>query len=40
METNINVQLPLMYAHIPGVEVIDEPDPLGMPSRILDRLLH
>lgn len=26
VEANINAQLPLMYAHMPGVEVIDKPD--------------
>ena len=27
---NINAQIPLIYAHMPGVEVIDEPGLPGM----------
>ena len=30
VEANINAQLRLIYAHMPGVEVIDEPGLLGM----------
>lgn len=26
VEANINAQLPLMYAHMPSIEVIDKPD--------------
>jgi hypothetical protein len=40
VEANINAQLPLMYAHMPGVEVIDEPDLLGMMSELADLLFN
>ena len=40
VEANISAQLPQMYAHMPGVEVIDLPDLLGMSSRIPDPLLN
>ena len=40
VEANINAQLPQMYAHMPGIEVIDLPDLLGMSSRIPDPLLN
>ena len=40
LEANINAQIPLMYAHMPGVEVIDESELLGMSSHIPDPLLN
>jgi ribosomal protein S18 acetylase RimI-like enzyme len=40
VEANINAQIPLMYAHMPGVEVIDEPDLLGMMSALPDLRLN
>jgi hypothetical protein len=39
-EANINARLPLMYAHMPGVEVINEPDLLGMMSGWPDPLFN
>jgi hypothetical protein len=38
LEANVDAQLPLMYAHMPGMEVIDEADLLCMTSdlRALD----
>ncbi len=40
VEANINAQIPLMYAHMPGVEIIDEPDLLGMMSELPDLRLN
>lgn len=40
VEANINAQIPLMYAHMPGVEVIDEPHLLGMMSELPDLRLN
>jgi ribosomal protein S18 acetylase RimI-like enzyme len=40
VEANINAQIPLLYAHMPGVEVIDEPDLLGMMSDLPDLRLN
>jgi ribosomal protein S18 acetylase RimI-like enzyme len=40
LEANINAQLPLMYAHMPGVTVYDEPDLLGMTTDLPDPLLN
>lgn len=40
VEANINAQIPLLYAYMPGVEVIDEPDLLGMMSELPDLRLN
>jgi ribosomal protein S18 acetylase RimI-like enzyme len=40
VEANINAQLPQMYAHMPGVEVIYEPHLLGMMSGLPDLRLN
>jgi ribosomal protein S18 acetylase RimI-like enzyme len=40
VEANINAQIPLLYINMPGVEVIDEPDLLGMMSREPDLRLN
>jgi hypothetical protein len=40
VEANINAQVPLLYAHMPGVEVIDEPDLLGMMGELPDLRFH
>jgi ribosomal protein S18 acetylase RimI-like enzyme len=40
VEANINAQIPLMYTHMPGVDVIDEPDLLGMMSELPDLRLN
>lgn len=40
VEANINAQLPLMYAHMPGVEVIDESGLLGMMAHWPDPLVN
>jgi GNAT superfamily N-acetyltransferase len=40
VEANINAQLPLIYAQMPGVEVIDEPDLLGMMAGWPDPLIN
>lgn len=37
VEANLNAQLPLMYSHMPGVDVYDEPDLLCMVSRLPSR---
>jgi ribosomal protein S18 acetylase RimI-like enzyme len=37
VEGNLNAQLPLMYSHMPGVDVYDEPDLLCMVSRLPSR---
>lgn len=37
VEANLNAQLPLMYAHMPGVDAYDEPDLLCMVSRLPSR---
>jgi len=40
VEANINAQIPLIYAHMPGVEVIDEPGLLGMMAGWPDPLVN
>jgi hypothetical protein len=40
VEANINAQIPLLYTHMPGVEVIDGPDFLGMMSELPDLRLN
>jgi hypothetical protein len=40
VEANINAQVPLLYAHMPGVEAIDEPGLLGVMSDLPDLRLN
>jgi hypothetical protein len=40
VEANINARMRLIYVHMPGIEVVDEPCLLGMSSRIPDTLLN